>query len=146
MTEINDVDFVTLQPDDPTVVGFRDLFDTRKDEIMGIDLKSPWSEASLLAAEQAYVQLPESEANHVKTLYEAFLGEGLVRLHGGNWVRLTAYLEGNESSHGYGIHYNPTGHVDVVTSLLPLARCIATGSHWAATYTSTAQLLEQENR
>lgn len=76
MTEINDVDFVILQPDDPTVVRFRDLFDTRKDEIMGIDLKSPWSEASLLAAEQAYVQLSESEVNHVKTLYEASLVKG----------------------------------------------------------------------
>jgi hypothetical protein len=145
MTEINDVNFDILQSDDPTVIRFRDLVDTRKDEITGIDPESPWSEASLLAAEQAYVQLSESEADHAKALYEAFLGEGLVRLHGGNWVRLIAYGEESEPSHGYGIHHGLTGHVDVVTSLLPLARRVATGSHWAAVYASTAQLLDQES-
>jgi hypothetical protein len=143
MTKINNIDFIILQPEDPTVVGFRDLVDTRKDEITGIDPESPWSETSLLAAEQSYIQLSESEADHMKALYEAFLGEGLVRLYGGNWVRLTAHVEESKPSHGYGIHYGSTDHVDVVTSLLPLARRIATGSHWAALYASTAQFLNR---
>ena len=139
---LNNDDFVILPPDHPTVVGFRDLIDTHRTEIPGIDQETPWSEASLLAAEQAYVQFSDTEAEQTRTLYEAFLGEGLVRLYGGSWGRLRAHARSGEPSYGYGIHHDITDHIDVVTSLPPLARRLGTGSHWATIYTSTATMLD----
>ena len=139
---LNNDDFVILPPDHPTAVGFRDLIDTHRTEILGIDQETPWSEASLLAAEQAYVQFSDTEAERTRTLYEAFLGEGLVRLYGGSWVRLRAHAGSGEPSYGYGIHHDITDHIDVVTSLPPLARRLRTGSHWATIYTSTATMLD----
>lgn|GEM_PF-1026324 len=136
---LNNDDFVILPHDHPTVVGFRDLTDTHGAEIPGIDQETPWSEASLLAAEQAYARFSDAEADRTRALHEAFLGEGLVRLHGGSWVKLRAHTKSGEPSHGYGIHHEITDHIDVVTSLPSLARRLGTGSHWAVIYTSTAK-------
>lgn len=139
---LNNDDFVILPHDHPTAVGFRDLTDTHGAEIPGIDQETPWSEASLLAAEQAYARFSDAEADRTRALYEAFLGEGLVRLHGGSWVKLRAHTKSGEPSHGYGIHHEITDHIDVVTSLPSLARRLGTGSHWAVIYTSTAKMLD----
>lgn len=139
---LNNDDFVILPHDHPTVVSFRNLTDTHRAKIPGIDQETPWSKASLLAAEQAYVQLSDAEADRARALYEAFLAEGLVRLHGGSWVKLRAHAKSGEPSHGYGIHHAIIDHIDVVTSLSSLARRLGTGSHWAAIYTSTAKMLD----
>lgn len=63
-------------------------------------------------------------------------------LYGGSWVRLRAHARSGEPSYGYGIHHDITDHIDVVTSLPPLARRLGTGSHWATIYASTATMLD----
>jgi len=74
---LNNDDFVILPHDHPTVVGFRDLTDTHGAEIPGIDQETPWSEASLLAAEQAYARFSDAEADRTRARTKATKPPGL---------------------------------------------------------------------
>lgn len=79
-------------------------------------------------------------------LYLFFLGEGLVRSFRGSWVRLSTDMIGMEvvdEPVAYGVVY-PTsgeGHVDVVSSLLPLARTFNSGKYRASIFSTTEAVL-----
>lgn len=117
-----------------------------------LDLAAPWSANSLNGLEGGMLErwaslddLPDA----VVEQYEMFLGEGLRRLFGGSWVRLEASLvEGavlgvggeERGSTGWGIDYGDDRGIDVVSSLLPTAFHLRTGTWWSSTFEVTASL------
>ncbi|AXR74354.1 MULTISPECIES: hypothetical protein [Auritidibacter] len=111
--------------------------------------ENPWAPASLNRMEVAFLESwgnrPNDLSSEMRTYYEWFLGEGLVRLFGGTWVYLPGHLiNAKETEGGYGVQYDGAEHIDVVTSLLPMALDVSQGSWWSATFRITAQQLERD--
>lgn len=114
-----------------------------------MDTDDPWSEVSLNAIERSMLDSWEIAADIPPNLteqYEAFLGEGLARRFGGEWVILSPEMVGNTSetaAPGLGIAYSGFDGVDVVSSLVPFAYRVGTGTWWSSSFNVTTQLSQR---
>ncbi|MCT1608075.1 hypothetical protein M3B43_12315 [Nesterenkonia massiliensis] len=113
----------------------------------GASTGDPWDTKHLNRLEQAFLTTVGDEdtdmmSEDLRAGYEMFLGEGLVRLFGGEWVFLPAEMLGGEgATPGLGVQYPGAEHLDVVTSMLPLALKFRTGRWWSSAFITTSELL-----
>lgn len=115
--------------------------------IPGVSERNPWSQESLKDVESEFIRrfgdvgavdVPES----VRRDYQQFLGEGMVRTFGGEWVTLEGeYLGDADFGTGYCVRYDGMEHLDVTNSMLEMSLATRTGSYWAALFETNAMLL-----
>lgn len=110
--------------------------------IPGVDARDPWSQESLKAAESEFLRrfgtgVEVGAMTHRD--YQQFLGEGLVKTFGGEWVKLSGDLLGNpEFGEAHAIRYHDVEHLDVTDSMLEISLEERTGRHWADLFKTNA--------
>lgn len=117
-------------------------------EIPMVSAEEPWVSENLDQVEQLFLDQygdrPYGLSQQARSYYEMFLGEGLVRLFGGEWVYLPDTMIGaTEKNTGLGIQYPHAEHLDVVSSMVPMALESKSGKWWSTIYLTTSQLLSQ---